>query len=172
MFVAAEVGRVLDPVNFENQVQGAVIWGLGHAMNAELTYADGVAEQTNFHLFETMRMKQVPEIVVRAIEGGPKVRASASRRCRRPRRRWRMQSSPPPERVFASCQCGRRCGSSEIAARDARRAQRRDARINISPSCGGTSHSAPVRVITTISSGESVFVPSPQVVLPPGSAHA
>lgn len=74
VFVAAEVGRVLDPVNFENQVQGAVIWGLGHAMNAELTYADGVAEQTNFHLFETMRMKQVPEIVVRALEGGAKVR--------------------------------------------------------------------------------------------------
>lgn len=74
VFVAAEVGRVLDPVNFENQVQGAVIWGLGHAMNAELTYADGAAEQTNFHLFETMRMKQVPEIVVRALEGGAKVR--------------------------------------------------------------------------------------------------
>jgi isoquinoline 1-oxidoreductase beta subunit len=74
VFVAAEVGRVLDPVNFENQVQGAVIWGLGHAMNAEITYADGVAEQTNFHLFETMRMKQVPEIVVRAVEGGPTVR--------------------------------------------------------------------------------------------------
>jgi isoquinoline 1-oxidoreductase beta subunit len=74
VFVAAEVGRVLDPVNFENQVQGAVIWGLGHAMNAELTYADGVAEQTNFHLFETMRMKQVPPIVVRALEQGPQVR--------------------------------------------------------------------------------------------------
>jgi len=74
VFVAAEVGRVLDPVNFENQVQGAVIWGLGHAMNAELTYADGTAEQTNFHLFETMRMKQVPEIVVRALEEGPQVR--------------------------------------------------------------------------------------------------
>lgn len=74
VFVAAEVGRVLDPVNFENQVQGAVIWGLGHAMNAEITYADGVAEQTNFHLFETMRMKQVPDIVVRALEQGPKVR--------------------------------------------------------------------------------------------------
>ena len=74
VFVAAEVGRVLDPVNFENQVQGAVIWGLGHAMNAEITYADGIAEQTNFHLFETMRLKQVPEIVVRALETGPAVR--------------------------------------------------------------------------------------------------
>lgn len=74
VFVAAEVGRVLDPVNFENQVQGAVIWGLGHAMNAEITYADGIAEQTNFHRFETIRMKQVPEIVVRALETGPAVR--------------------------------------------------------------------------------------------------
>lgn len=74
VFVATDVGRVLDPVNFENQVQGAVIWGLGHAMNAELTYADGVIEQSNFHLFETMRMKQVPQIVVRALETDSKVR--------------------------------------------------------------------------------------------------
>ena len=37
VFVAVDVGRVLDPENFENQVQGGVIWGLGHAMNAELT---------------------------------------------------------------------------------------------------------------------------------------
>jgi isoquinoline 1-oxidoreductase subunit beta len=38
VFVAVDAGPVLDPVNFENQIQGAVIWGLGHAMNAELTY--------------------------------------------------------------------------------------------------------------------------------------
>jgi isoquinoline 1-oxidoreductase beta subunit len=74
VIVVADVGRVLDPVNFENQVQGGVIWGLGHAMNAELTYADGMVQQTNFHLFETMRMKQVPEIIVRAIDAGSAVR--------------------------------------------------------------------------------------------------
>lgn len=74
VFVAAEVGRVLDPVNFENQVQGGVIWGLGHAMHAELTYADGAAGQSNYHQYETMRMRQVPEIVVRALEEGPQVR--------------------------------------------------------------------------------------------------
>lgn len=74
VFVAAEVGRVLDPVNFENQVQGAVIWGLGHAMNAELTFTDQVADQTNFHRYETIRLKQVPEIVVRGLETGPQVR--------------------------------------------------------------------------------------------------
>lgn len=68
VFVAAEVGRVLDPVNFANQVKGGVIWGLGHAMNCELTFKDGAIEQTNFTSFEGMRLNQTPEIVVQALE--------------------------------------------------------------------------------------------------------
>jgi isoquinoline 1-oxidoreductase beta subunit len=74
VFVAAEVGKVLDPVNFENQVQGGVIWGLGHAMNAELTYADGVAQQTNYHAYEGMRLYQAPQIEVRALTNGGEIR--------------------------------------------------------------------------------------------------
>ncbi|WP_422027171.1 molybdopterin cofactor-binding domain-containing protein [Roseovarius sp.] len=70
VWVAAEVGRVVDPVNFENHVQGAVIWGLGHAMNCETTYADGRAEQDNYHAFEGMRIWQAPEIMVRGLENG------------------------------------------------------------------------------------------------------
>jgi isoquinoline 1-oxidoreductase beta subunit len=73
-FVAVDVGRVLDPVNFENQVQGAVVWGLGHAMNAELTYEDGAAQQTNYHLFEGMRLYQTPTIEVRALANGTEIR--------------------------------------------------------------------------------------------------
>jgi isoquinoline 1-oxidoreductase subunit beta len=33
-FVVAEVGQVLDPVNVDAQLSGAVIWGLGHATMA------------------------------------------------------------------------------------------------------------------------------------------
>ena len=73
VWVAAEVGRVVDPVNFENHVQGAVIWGLGHAMNCETTYADGRAEQDNYHAFEGMRIWQAPEIMVRGLENGARV---------------------------------------------------------------------------------------------------
>jgi isoquinoline 1-oxidoreductase beta subunit len=73
-FVAVEVGKVLDPVNFENQVQGGVVWGLGHAMNAELTYADGIAEQTNYHAFEGMRLYQAPTIEVRALTNTDEIR--------------------------------------------------------------------------------------------------
>lgn len=70
VWVAADVGRVVDPVNFENIVKGGVIWGLGHAMNCEITYTDGIADQTNFHSHEGMRMHQVPEIFVRGLENG------------------------------------------------------------------------------------------------------
>jgi len=74
VWVAAEVGRVVDPVNFENLVQGGVIWGLGHAMNCEITYEGGAAEQRNFDLYQGMRLHQCPEIVVRGLENGGTVR--------------------------------------------------------------------------------------------------
>ena len=68
VWTAAEVGTVVDPVNFENHVQGAVIWGLGHAVNTEITYSDGMAEQSNFDWHEGMRIWQAPRIAVRAVE--------------------------------------------------------------------------------------------------------
>ncbi|OCW58592.1 xanthine dehydrogenase family protein molybdopterin-binding subunit [Hoeflea olei] len=74
VFVAAEVGTVIDPVNFDNLVKGGVIFGLGHAMNCEITYTDGIADQDNYHAFEGMRMYQCPEIEVRGLENGERVR--------------------------------------------------------------------------------------------------
>lgn len=71
VWVAAAVGRVVDPVNFENLAQGGVVWGLGHAMNCELTYAEGAVQQRNYHQHEGMRMFQCPPIEVRALEQGP-----------------------------------------------------------------------------------------------------
>lgn len=68
VWVAAEVGKVVDPVNFENLVAGGVIWGLGHAINSQITYADGMAEQENFWDFEGLRNYQTPEIIVRGLE--------------------------------------------------------------------------------------------------------
>ncbi len=74
VYVAADVGRVVDPVNFDNLVKGGVIWGLGHAMNCEITYADGMAQQTNYHAHEGMRMHQCPEITVLGLENAAKIR--------------------------------------------------------------------------------------------------
>ena len=74
VWVACDVGRVIDPVNFENLVQGGVIFGLGHAINSEITYAGGMAEQSNYHAHEAMRMYQCPQIHVRGLENGPHLR--------------------------------------------------------------------------------------------------
>ena len=74
VWVAAEVGTVVDPVAFENQVQGGVIWGLGHAINCEITFADGMAEQSNFDWHDGMRIWQAPRITVRGVELGGQVR--------------------------------------------------------------------------------------------------
>lgn len=74
VWVAADVGRVLDPVNFENLVQGGVIFGLGHAMNCEITYSDGVAEQENYYAHEGMRLHQCPEIYVKGLENQDHIR--------------------------------------------------------------------------------------------------
>jgi len=73
VWVAAEVGRIVDPVNFENLVQGGVIYGLGHAMNSQITYAGGVAEQSNFDSNPGLRLSQSPRIMVRGLENGDRV---------------------------------------------------------------------------------------------------
>lgn len=74
VWVATDVGPVLDPVNFENQVQGGVIWGLGHAMNCELTYKDGMTEQRNYHQHTGMRLYQCPDIEIRHLNNATSIK--------------------------------------------------------------------------------------------------
>ena len=73
-WVACDVGQIVDPINFENLVQGGVVFGLGHAINSEITYSRGVAEQTNYHAHEGMRLYQCPQIMVKGLENGSKIR--------------------------------------------------------------------------------------------------
>jgi len=50
------------------------VFGLAHAMNCEITYADGAPEQGNFDAYEGMRMYQCPQIEVRGLEISRKIR--------------------------------------------------------------------------------------------------
>jgi isoquinoline 1-oxidoreductase beta subunit len=43
-------------------------------MNCEITYSDGMAEQSNFDSHEGMRLYQCPEIMVRGLENGDNIR--------------------------------------------------------------------------------------------------
>jgi len=74
VWMAADVGKVIDPMNLENLAQGGAVFGLGHAINCEITYSDGIAEQTNYHAHEAMRLWQCPPIEFVALENNPKIR--------------------------------------------------------------------------------------------------
>lgn len=70
-FAVADIGTVLDPVNAEAQLWGGMLFGLGHAMNCELTLKDHRFQQTNYHAYQAMRLYQAPEVQVRLLQNGP-----------------------------------------------------------------------------------------------------
>lgn len=76
VFVVVDVGHVLDPINIEAQLFSAVIFGLGHAMNCELTYKNYLAQQTNYHAFGGMRLYQTPNIVTKVLQNQTKIRGA------------------------------------------------------------------------------------------------
>ena len=73
-YAVSEIGRVLNPDNAANQMQGGMAWGLGHAMFAKLTYRDGVPEQDNFDSYRALRLPQCPPITTRALETSDHIR--------------------------------------------------------------------------------------------------
>lgn len=74
VWIAADCGTVFDPVNAEAQLTGAAIFGLGHAMNCELTYENHAVQQSNFDAFEGMRLPQTPRFHTRLLGRAEKVR--------------------------------------------------------------------------------------------------
>lgn len=73
-FIAADVGIPLDPRNIEAQLSGGMIFGLSAAMMGEITFADGMAQQANFYDYDALRLGQTPEITVRVLGSGGKIR--------------------------------------------------------------------------------------------------
>jgi isoquinoline 1-oxidoreductase beta subunit len=74
VWAAVDVGTALDPRNVEAQVQSGVNFGLAAAMMGSITIRDGMIEQRNFDTFDAMRMSQAPDIKVRILENGEKIR--------------------------------------------------------------------------------------------------
>jgi isoquinoline 1-oxidoreductase beta subunit len=70
-WIAADLGTVLDPSIVEAQMTSGAIYGFSAAMQGEITFFDGVAEQSNFYDYDAMRMHTVPEFEVRLLENNP-----------------------------------------------------------------------------------------------------
>jgi isoquinoline 1-oxidoreductase beta subunit len=64
VWVAADVGsQIINPLGAENQVQGAVLDGIGQSL-ARLNIENGRAVQSNFHDFALLRINQAPPVEV------------------------------------------------------------------------------------------------------------
>ena len=68
VWIAADLGLVLDPAIVEAQLISGAIYGLSSAIGQEITVAEGMIEQTNFHDFDAMRMHQCPTFEVAILE--------------------------------------------------------------------------------------------------------
>ena len=73
-YIVADVGTVLDPTNIEAQLFGGLIYGLSHAINSELTYENYAPQQNNYHAYEGLRLYQTPDVAVKVLENGSRIR--------------------------------------------------------------------------------------------------
>jgi len=68
VWIAADVGTAIDPGIIEAQLTSGAIYGLSAAMSQEITFADGMVEQSNFDDFDAMRINQCPAFEVAILE--------------------------------------------------------------------------------------------------------
>jgi len=67
IWCACDLGTVVDPAIVKTQMQSGIIYGLSAAMDQEITFADGMAEQTNFDTYDALRINQCPNIEVEIV---------------------------------------------------------------------------------------------------------
>jgi isoquinoline 1-oxidoreductase beta subunit len=69
VWVAADVGhQIVNPSGALNQVQGAVIDGLSHALFQKVTIENGAAAQSNFDTYPLLRMNDAPPVEVKFLK--------------------------------------------------------------------------------------------------------
>ncbi len=57
-----DCGRVVNPSGVEQQLEGGLVYGLSAALRGQITIDRGRVEQTNFHQYEPLRMREMPVV--------------------------------------------------------------------------------------------------------------
>ena len=70
IYAVSDCGEVINKSGALQQVMGAIVDGYGHAMFGKLSFKDGAPEQTNFHQYRMIRMKEIPEVEAHFIDNG------------------------------------------------------------------------------------------------------
>jgi len=64
---AVDCGICINPAGVAAQMEGGIIYGLTAALHGELTFRDGRLEQSNFHDYPMMRMREAPSVEVHIV---------------------------------------------------------------------------------------------------------
>jgi len=65
---AHDGGRIINPILFESQIEGAVVMGLGYALSEDLPMENGQLKTKRYGKLGIPRIKNVPDIVVKMVE--------------------------------------------------------------------------------------------------------
>ncbi|MBE0649905.1 MAG: molybdopterin-dependent oxidoreductase, partial [Bacteroidales bacterium] len=68
MVAAHDAGKIMNPVLFEGQIEGAVHMGLGYALTENLPMKDGFLVHDRYRKLGILRAHETPEIVVKGVE--------------------------------------------------------------------------------------------------------
>ena len=68
VYAAHDAGKIMNPVMFEGQIEGAVHMGLGYALSEDLPMHAGYLVSTKMRDLKILRAKDMPEIVVLGVE--------------------------------------------------------------------------------------------------------
>ena len=60
-------GTVVNPAGVIQQAQSAIVYGLSAALRGSITFENGRVQQTNFHQYEPLPMKEMPIVEVHMV---------------------------------------------------------------------------------------------------------
>jgi isoquinoline 1-oxidoreductase beta subunit len=64
---AVDCGMVINPDGVQQQVEGAIVFGLSAALHGEITLENGRVMQTNFDKYKPLRLSEMPQVEVHIV---------------------------------------------------------------------------------------------------------
>ena len=62
-WIVADAGTIVNRERVRAQLEGAVVFGLGHALHGAITMKNGATEQSNFRDFRMLRIPEAPRVI-------------------------------------------------------------------------------------------------------------
>jgi isoquinoline 1-oxidoreductase beta subunit len=67
IWAAIDAGLAVQPRNLAAQIEGSMVFGLGHVLREKITIKDGRVQERNFNEYQVPRMSDMPQIDVKVI---------------------------------------------------------------------------------------------------------